>query len=318
MYCQSNIKKYSASFLGLPIIFCWLFFIAACGTDQSDEGIVARVNGNPIFLKDIESGYDSYFFEWSDSLPPSVQEMKNTYGRALLDLILIELIKSELSSVNLTVTDDEVLEVESEIRKDYPEDEFEKMLVEEYIDLYYWRTQIRHRLLWEKFLKKILLPGVNVELDEVEDYYYSNIENFYIPDRLAYLYLGSGDNQQLEKAVKALEDHQEVEQLKEKFSNMVISRYEMRRDQLLPDFASQLEEIEPGQSTTIQEDSQGEFYVLYLIEHKEEQLLKPHQVYNIIEQDIMNDKLADFFNNWLAEAFDNSTIEINKLMLENL
>lgn len=318
MCCQSNMKKYLTSFLCFPVIFCWFFFIAACGTDKPNEGIVARVNGNPVYLKDIESGYDSYFFEWSDSLPPSVQEMKNTYGRALLDLILIELIKSELSSVNLTVTNDEVLEVENEIRKDYPEDEFEKMLVEEYIDLYYWRTQIRHKLLWERFLKRILLPEVNVELDEVEKYYYSHVEDFYIPHRLAYLYLGSGDNQQLEKAVNALEDYQGVEGLKEKFSNMVISRYEMPRDQLPPDFAGQLKKIEPGQSTAILEDGQGEFYVLYLIEHKEEQLLKPHQVYNIIEQEIMNDKLADVFNSWLSDTFNNSTIEINKVMLENL
>ncbi|MFP4083629.1 MAG: hypothetical protein ACLFP9_00905 [Desulfonatronovibrio sp.] len=292
--------------------------VTACGTEKSNEGIVARVNGSPVFLKDIESGYDSYFFEWSDSLPPSVQEMKNTYGKALLDLILIELIKSELSSVNLTVTDDQVLEVENEIRKDYPEDEFEKMLVEEYIDLYYWRTQIRHKLLWERFQKRILLPEVNVELDEVEEYYYSNIEDFYIPDRLTYLYLGSGDNQLLEKAINALKDYQGVDQLKERFSNIVIASYEMPRDQLPPDFAGQLEKIEPGQATAIVEDSQGEFYALYLVGHKEEQLLKPHQVYSIIEQEIMNRKLANVFNSWLSDAFNNSTIEINKVMLENL
>ncbi len=302
----------------IPFVICMLFFLTACGNDQPQAGVVARVNGVPIFLKDVESGYDTYFFEWSGDLPPSLQEIKSTYGRVLLDLILIELIRAELDARNIVVTSHEILAVENEIRNDYPEGEFEKMLIEEYIDLEYWRSRIGHKLLWEKFVDRILMPGINVELDEINDYYYSNIEDFYIPTRLTYLYLSSEDRESLEGALHELENHDDIDSPGEKITDVVISRHEMRVDQLPGNLAEELQLLEQGQAGEIREEERQGFYALYLVGKKEEQLLKPHQAYNLIEKNIAGDKLVEAFKKWLSSALDQAQIEINNVLLDNL
>ncbi len=279
--------------------------------------MVARVNGNPILLKDIEAGYDSYFFEWSEPLPPSVKYMKSDYGQVLLDLIIVELIQSELSSRNLEVTQEDILKVENEIRKDYPDDEFDRMLIEEYIDLEYWREKIRHKLLWEKFVKRVLMPEIDIQLGDIQEYYYSNIEQFYIPERLVYLYLGSDRKELLKKAVEGLDNFISADKLKEENSDVMVFSFEMRMDQLPENFVDELERLEPGQTGEIHESEGNTYYALYVIEQKEEQMLKPHEVYYIIEQIIIDKKLSESFNEWIAGALESSNISINRLLLDS-
>ncbi len=312
------MKKHQLLLFYFSIVICGSIFVCACANDKPQAGVVAMVNGAPVFLKDIEYGYDANFFEWSDAIPPSARELKNKYGQVLLDLIVIELIRTELDARNLTVTKDEIMDVENEIRKDYPEGEFEKMLIEEYIDLQYWRTRIGHKLMWEKFVDKVLMAEVSFGLDEINDYYYSNIQEFYVPDRLVYLYIESIDREILEHALDELEKYEDVDILTKEFQDASIARYEMRVDQLPQTLAEDLQFLEAGQSSEIKGGGQEGFYILYLVEKKEEQLLKPHQVYTLIEQNIVNSKLTEIFNNWISDALGRSQIEINTVLLENI
>jgi len=313
------MRRYQSKTPCLIFVFWAFIFLAACGNDNPQTGVAARVEGSPIFLEDVRQGYHANFFEWSSPLPPSLQEMQNIYGRVLVDLILIELIRAELEAVNSGITREEILEVENKIRQDYPEGEFEKKLIEEYIDIEYWRTLIGHKLLWDKFTDKILMPGISVELDEIQDYYYSNIEDYYIPVRLEYLYLESNDRQLLEKALDELENFESLERLRDEFSNNIfIVRHEMRVDQLPLSLAEDLKTLDENQAGNVWEEALTGYYALYLIERKQEKLLKPHQVYNIIEKNILDAKLARAFGGWLSEASRHSRIEINSGLLGHL
>lgn len=313
------MKKYRLFPVLLPAAICWIILLGGCNNDPPQPGVVARVNGVPIFLKDVEYGYDHYFFEWSDPLPPPVKEIQNTYGRALLDLILIEVIRSDLARMNLDVSQDEVLGIENEIRQDYPQGEFEKMLIEESIDLEYWRNRIRHKLLWEKFVNRVLMPVINVDLVEIQKYYHSNIQDFYLPERLVYLYLGSEDRQLVERAVAELDNYEDIHELRENFdNNILIASYEVREDQLPPDLAADLRSLDENQFSGIKRGGQEGYYAVFLIEKKPKKLLMPHQVYNIIEQKITDEKLKKAFNNWLVTVFESTQIEINKVLLDTL
>ncbi|WP_028574446.1 peptidyl-prolyl cis-trans isomerase [Desulfonatronovibrio hydrogenovorans] len=305
-------------FIGLFFLFIWMTVLSGCGDYESQPGVVARVDGSPIYLEEIESKYDMFFFEWSDHLPPSVQNLKNTYGEVLLDLILLKLINNELESRNLEVTPGEVQRIEDDIRSDYPEGEFENMLIEEYIDINFWRTQIRHKLLWEKFVARVLMPQAGVELSEVQDYYYNNLSEFYIPDRMVFLYLGSAEQEVLEKALELFKASQDVKELRDKFGNIVAAQYEMRVDQLPQNLAGDLKTLEPGQNSRIKTGSQEGMYTLYLMELKEGQLLKPHQVYSIIEKKLTDQKLRVVFQEWLGQALDESRVEINSVLMEEI
>lgn len=312
------MKRLRLVLYGYFMLTCLMPVLAGCSNDQDKAGVVARVNGVPIYLEDVEAGHDFYFFEWSDPLPPTAQEMKNRYGQVLLDFILIELMKAEFDVRTLTMLQDEVRRVEDEIREDYPDGQFERVLTEEYIDLQYWRTRIGHKLLWEEFVKKVLMPGIQVELDEITDYYYANIHDFYIPDRLVYFYLGAPERDMLEYALEKLQSGHDLDGIRQELGNVHLARYEVRVDQLSLNMSEELQSLEEGQAGEIKEEGLHGFSVFYLLEKKEEQLLKPHQVYKLIEEIIINKKLVSSFNMWLAETLEKSKIEINRAMIEHL
>ncbi len=312
------MKRLRLVLYGYFMLTCLMPVLAVCSNDQDKAGVVARVNGVPIYLEDVEAGHDFYFFEWSDPLPPTAQEMKNRYGQVLLDFILIELMKAEFDVRTLTMLQDEVRRVEDEIREDYPDGQFERVLTEEYIDLQYWRTRIGHKLLWEEFVKKVLMPGIQVELDEITDYYYANIHDFYIPDRLVYFYLGAPERDMLEYALEKLQSGHDLDGIRQELGNVHLARYEVRVDQLSLNMSEELQSLEEGQAGEIKEEGLHGFSVFYLLEKKEEQLLKPHQVYKLIEEIIINKKLVSSFNMWLAETLEKSKIEINRAMIEHL
>lgn len=314
---QSFIIKliFSAILMG-----CFLLF-SACSNDNNQPGVVARVNGNPIFLEEVESGYDMFFFEWSEPLPPSINDMKGTYGRVLMDVILVKLIEQELESRNLSISQDEILKVENEIRQDYPDDEFDKMLIEEYIDLGYWRNQIRQKLLWEKFVNRVLMPSISVQLDEINEYYYSNINDFYMPERMAFIYLASVDREHLKEAANQaldLDAFNDIDSMRQDFENLVIGSYEIPMEQLPENLAETLITMSPGDISDISEEENGQYYCLYVKGYWQEELLKPHQAYSLIENNLTEEKLKKAFDQWLRQILIDSKIEVNTILLERI
>ncbi|MFW5730284.1 MAG: peptidyl-prolyl cis-trans isomerase [Desulfonatronovibrionaceae bacterium] len=280
--------------------------------------MVATVNDHPIYLDDIEAAYDMYVFNPVDPLPPSVREMKKAYGRVLISILINRLIEQDLAGRDLSVSMDDVLKVEQKIRADYPEGEFEKMLIEEYIDLQYWRKQVARQLAWEVFLDSVLMPKINIEGEDIQKYYQDNIQDFFIPERVAFWYLTSKDQKQLEQAMDLLKDFDSSKSLMQKVDRVHIGEYEMRLDQLPENLEDHLTALMPGEHSDILTGENAEFYCLYLVGHKESRLLKPHQVYEMIEDKILEQKIQAVFDNWLAKAVDNSTIEINQALLDQI
>jgi hypothetical protein len=58
-----------------------------------------------------------------------------------------------------------------EIKKDYPEDEFEQMLLESAIPFSLWKDRLRVRLLMEKVVDRELVQPVEITTQDIEDYY---------------------------------------------------------------------------------------------------------------------------------------------------
>ncbi|RQD65575.1 MAG: peptidyl-prolyl cis-trans isomerase [Desulfonatronovibrio sp. MSAO_Bac4] len=303
------------------ILFLSLLLLWSCSQNEYSEDVVARVNGNPVYLKDIEAGYDMFFFDWMDPLPPSLQEMKGAYGQVLLDKILLLLIEDELKEQGLNVADSEIQEIEDQIREDYPDDEFEKILIEEYIDLNYWRTGIRNKVMWDKFVTRVLYSDIDVRLEEIMSYYQDNIYKFHLPERVIFIYLNAGSQEVLEQAMEKISSMESSQDLITKIlsiEGLKANQYEMRVDQLPLNLAGDIKVMEPGSFNRIRPDDNQGFFVLYVAEFLEDQLLKPYQVYDLIEEKILEKKLSDKFKQWLEQAVLKSNIEINSTLLKEI
>ena len=117
------------TFYVLAVIF--LTVLAwGCSQETPEEGVVARVNGQPIYLDEVESGYDTDYFKWSRGIPPDLQDIKSSYGKVLLDLIVQKLIEQKLKSSGHAVDPGELERIEREVRQDYSDGGFEEVLIE--------------------------------------------------------------------------------------------------------------------------------------------------------------------------------------------
>jgi hypothetical protein len=65
-----------------------------------------------------------------------------------------------------------------EIKADYPEDEFEQMLLESAIPFSLWKDRLRVRLLMEKVVDRELLQPVEITTQDIEDYYSAHEEDW--------------------------------------------------------------------------------------------------------------------------------------------
>lgn len=132
------------------------FFSGGC-TDADPplpQGVVALVNGEPISLRLVQAMQDTRSVGMG-SQAPSVKLLQSQYGRALSTLIVHALVMQELEKLQLSVSNMETAEVENSLRGDYPADEFEKMLTEEYIDVELWRELLRRSLSMKTFEDKV-------------------------------------------------------------------------------------------------------------------------------------------------------------------
>lgn len=92
--------------------------------------------------------------------------------RLLSELTERLILHERARELNISVTDAELdLEI-SKVKKSYPEDEFEKSLLESAISFDLWKKQLRDRMLMEKVISKDLRDEIEITSEELQKYYH--------------------------------------------------------------------------------------------------------------------------------------------------
>lgn len=111
-----------------------------------DESVLAKVNGTPISLEEVEKLYDMRNVHLNTPAP-DVERVQKEYAEILYGRIVQVLVSQELKKRNAVVSDEEVAAYENKIKKSYGEllekQSFEEYLAEYGIDYKEWMTQIR-------------------------------------------------------------------------------------------------------------------------------------------------------------------------------
>lgn len=277
-------------------------------------GVVARVNGQPIFLRQVEAKYDLSHLGWSGSVSPTLGKLKGDYSRILSELIAQELIFQVLKEKGFSVSKDELLHAEALVRADYPEGMFEKVLVEEYIDLDVWREQLRAHLAYEKFLDKILRPRISVSQEEVEAYYKQNLEAFNMPARVVFVLITGPDEQTVSQAVEQYLSQGDLRAVSRTFDGVKAQEIKILQSRLTSKWSKALAGIPEGQATKPLPAQDG-YEVLVLLERRPEQQLAPAEAFPLVEKILMEQKLQKGFSQWLEKELADADILISQRLL---
>lgn len=283
------------------VLYIALVLMFGCANDADDLGIIARVNGEPILLSQLEFQHDQFQADTAGAYVPSVEKLRGEYGEILTGLIVQELVVQELVKQEQPVTDHELLKAEEVVRADYPEGAFDQMLVEEYIDLKAWRKQLRNHLAMTKFFQQVLRPQIKIDYKEAEKYYRDNISDFYLPESLRILVVRGPSREIVGKAVEQYLVEKDSVSLATAFGEVETREVVVREARLSAAWKNAISGLDEGQSSGVLTDRFG-FEALVLLERSPAKVLAPAQAYPLVEKALLESKLQEAFDKWLSEA----------------
>lgn len=299
------------------VFLAWLVagFSSGCTSQNNEQGVVARVNGEPIFLSEVEARHDLKHLVRPIGTSLSLEKLRTEYGMVLSEIVANKLVSQFLGERGLAVGDQDVDAVEAQVRADYPGEAFERILVEEYIDLGIWREQIRATLNQEKLFQKVLRPSISIDYQEVDAYYRENIVDFYLRPRVRFLVIQGQDRESVDKVLEMSREENDPVELDRRFDRVEVRGYTLFEDNIPGDWQELLEGLEPGQHSSVLLRNGTINQALVLLDRTPGRIVDPAQAYPLVERILVDRKLLEAYEAWLADAIQAAKIEVNSDLL---
>jgi peptidyl-prolyl cis-trans isomerase SurA len=147
-----------------------LVLLAGCHKGPQ-QGVVATVNGHPIFQTDVDKLYNANLANNPQQQPPSTDEIDSVKLNILHELVLQEIIEQRAAKQNLTATDAEVDAKVSEMKAPYTEDQFQARLKASNYTLDELKRDVRRSLTQNKLINKEINSRITVTDADVTKYY---------------------------------------------------------------------------------------------------------------------------------------------------
>lgn len=106
--------------------------------------------------------------------PDTVREARLRFVQQITEEMILQERAEELG---ITVTDSEVEKAFEDIKRDYPDNVFQNMLLEYAVPYQSWKNGFKTRLLMEKVITKDLGGKIEITADDISKYYNEHFKN---------------------------------------------------------------------------------------------------------------------------------------------
>jgi len=204
MYRGGSYRSYKTwHILCLCVIF--LLVLSGCqGVNDTAEKYVATVNGTKIFLSDFKERLKKEL-----DIMESIQSLKEGEIDRLKEEILNELIDDKImllraEKLSLSVRNEELEQRISEIKKDYPDGGFERIVTKSGINYDIWKEELRKRVMLEKLVQHDVNSIILVEEDEAFAYYEDHSEQYISEEQVHAAHIVVRSRKEAEEVLKRL------------------------------------------------------------------------------------------------------------------
>jgi peptidyl-prolyl cis-trans isomerase SurA len=146
----------------------------------SDRQVLAKVDGQPIFLDQVERVYRSRQGAGSDTNSP--EEALSFKLNVLNELINNQILIDHASHAGITVSEAEVDNKVAELQTPYSAEEFQKRLHDQGLEMEDLRKELRRNIIITKLINKEIISNIKVTDAEIAAYYERNKANFNVPE----------------------------------------------------------------------------------------------------------------------------------------
>lgn len=145
------------------------------------EGVVALVNGHPIFQADVDKGYNQQIANPQQPHPTSPDQTDALRLRILHELIGEEIVEQRAAKENLTATDADVDAKLASMKAPYTEEQFQQQLKASNQTLDSLKHDLRKQLTIDKLLNKEIESPITITDADVSNYFNSHKQDFNLP-----------------------------------------------------------------------------------------------------------------------------------------
>ena len=174
-----SVRTFRTQFVPTRSIFLAssLLLIAGCHKGPQ-QGVVATVNGHPIFQTDVDKAYTAQLASNPQQQVPTPDQADSLRLNIIHALILDAIIDQRAAKQGLTATDAEVEAKLAEMKAPYTEEQFQAKLKAANLTLDELKRDVRRSLTQEKLLNKEINSRITVTDSDVRNYYDAHKADF--------------------------------------------------------------------------------------------------------------------------------------------
>ncbi len=150
-----------------------IYPLAGCADSESkcrDEYFI-RVGDSVITVLDFKRAFEVVKASYSHSAMQQPDAVKEAQLRFVKQMTEEMILRERAKDVGITITDEEVKQAVEDIKRDYPENVFDQILLEYAVPYQSWEKGLETRLLMEKVIAKELGDQIQVTPDDLSKYY---------------------------------------------------------------------------------------------------------------------------------------------------
>lgn len=159
----------------VAMIMClWgIFFIAGCAESEpvGSQEFLIRVGSRTITVGEYKRAFEIAKSAYSHNEMQSPGILKEVQGRLLSQLIEELVLLERAEELEIKVTDSELETTVNDIKKDFPEESFEQVLLENAVSYPVWEKRLKERLLMGKVVAEELKDRISIGAEDILEYY---------------------------------------------------------------------------------------------------------------------------------------------------
>jgi len=196
-------------------VFAFIFSLSACHVfDHSEEKIVITVGSKNITRTDLKKDIENI----KNEMGISDQELKLGIRTIINKAVEKYLIMEYGKKLGIEISDDELASSIKEFKRDYPDEVFKEMLLENSVDYDLWKENLYQKLLIEKITQKAIGDINPITFNETQAYYDSHVDEFKHPLMIRLRQIVVQTREEAEMILNRLAKGEDMGKLAEKYS----------------------------------------------------------------------------------------------------
>lgn len=270
--------------------------------------VLARVNETEI--TDLDLKREMFFLKGTAAAPYSAINREDILDRLVNDALILQ----EAKRLQIRVPEAEVAERVKASREGYSSDEASRSLKENRLTPRAWRNLIRKQIIIEMTLQKAVESKINVSQEEIDNYYWSHLVEFFQPPRVHARQIVVETLAQAQELKRKLDEGADFRQLAAKFSRGPEKDQGgdlgwVGQSDLPQAFSQVLFRLEPGRVSDPVSTEYG-FHLFRVDESQPGGKMPPEEAKRKIAKDLKIDKVDRAFQAWLEDLRGKAKITI--------